>query len=369
MTQQWPTWLPLRADLQSLSPYGAPQVPSQAAMNTNENPFPPSPQLQAAITERLSQVSSTLNRYPDRDAIALRKSLANFINELSKTSFDEKSIWAANGSNEIIQSLFLAFSGGSALGFTPSYSMHPLISKVTSVKWVDGARNSDLTFNVDLAIAQVKEVQPRLTFITTPNNPTGDAISIGDIERLATVVASVGGLLVVDEAYAEFSQEKSAVTLIDSNPHLVVIRTMSKAFAFAGARVGYLIAHSKIIDAMTLVRLPYHLSALTQGAAVVALEFRKELLATVATLVSERERVAKALHGFGFTSIPSSANFVLFSGFSQSAPQLWQAMLDRGILIRDVGLSGYLRVTIGNVAENNLFLEKLQEIQNETSQS
>jgi len=369
MTQQWPTWLPLRADLQSMSPYGAPQVPSQAAMNTNENPFPPSSQLQAAITERIAKISSTLNRYPDRDAIVLRKSLAVFINELSKTSFDEKSIWAANGSNEIIQSLFLAFSGGSALGFTPSYSMHPLISKVTSVNWVDGARNSDLTFNIDVAIAQVKEVQPRLTFITTPNNPTGDAISIGDIERLATVVASVGGLLIVDEAYAEFSQEKSAVTLIDSHPHLVVIRTMSKAFAFAGARVGYLVAHPRVIDAMTLVRLPYHLSALTQGAAVVALEFRKELLATVATLVSERERVAKALHAFGFSSIPSSANFVLFSGFGQSAPQLWQAMLDRGILIRDVGLSGYLRVTIGNVAENNLFLEKLQEIQNETSQS
>ncbi len=369
MTAQWPTWLPLRTDLQSLSPYGAPQVPSQAAMNTNENPFPPSPQLQAAITERLSQVSSTLNRYPERDAIVLRNSLANFINELSKTSFEEKSIWAANGSNEIIQSLFLAFSGGSALGFTPSYSMHPLISKVTSVNWVDGARNSDLTFNIDLAIAQVKQVEPRLTFVTTPNNPTGDAISISDIERLSTVVAAVGGLLIVDEAYAEFSREKSAVTLIDSNPHLVVIRTMSKAFAFAGARVGYLVAHPKIIDAMTLVRLPYHLSALTQGAAVVALEFRKELLATVATLVSERERVAKALHGLGLSSIPSSANFVLFSGFGQSAPQLWQAMLDKGILIRDVGLSGYLRVTIGNVAENNLFLEKLQEIQNETSQS
>jgi histidinol-phosphate aminotransferase len=369
MTTQWPDWLPLRTDLQSLSPYGAPQVPSQAAMNTNENPFPPSPKLQAAIAERLAQISSTLNRYPDRDAIALRTSLANFVNELSKTSFDENSIWAANGSNEIIQSLFLAFSGGIALGFTPSYSMHPLISKVTSVNWVDGARNSDLTFNIDLAIAQVKDVQPRLTFITTPNNPTGDAISIGDIQRLSDVVASVGGLLIVDEAYAEFSQEKSAVTLIDSNPHCVVIRTMSKAFAFAGARVGYLVAHPTIIDAMTLVRLPYHLSALTQGAAVVALEFRKELLATVATLVNERERVVTALHSFGLRTIPSSANFVLFSGFGQSAPQLWQAMLDKGILIRDVGLSGYLRVTIGNVAENNLFLEKLQEIQNETSQS
>jgi len=369
MTMEWPDWLPLRTDLQSLSPYGAPQVPSQAAMNTNENPFPPSPQLQAAIAQKLAQVSSTLNRYPDRDAIALRKSLANFINELSKTSFDNNSVWAANGSNEIIQSIFLAFSGGSALGFTPSYSMHPLISKVTSVQWEDGARNSDLTFNIDLAIAQVKELKPRLTFITTPNNPTGDAISIGNIERLATAVSSNGGLLIVDEAYAEFSQELSAVTLIDSNPHLIVIRTMSKAFAFAGARVGYLVAHPKVIDAMTLVRLPYHLSALTQSAAVVALEFRKELLATVAILVSERERVITTLHSFGLSTIPSSANFVLFSGFGQSAPQLWQAMLDKGILIRDVGLSGYLRVTIGNVAENDLFLEKLQEIQNETSQS
>jgi histidinol-phosphate aminotransferase len=359
MTQQWPTWLPLRADLQSLSPYGAPQVPSQAAMNTNENPFPPSPQLQAAITERLSQVSSTLNRYPDRDAIVLRKSLANFINELSKTSFDEKSIWAANGSNEIIQSLFLAFSGGSALGFTPSYSMHPLISKVTSVKWVDGARNSDLTFNVDLAIAQVKQVQPRLTFITTPNNPTGDAISIGDIERLATVVASVGGVLVVDEAYAEFSQEKSAVTLIDSNPHLVVIRTMSKAFAFAGARVGYLIAHSKIIDAMTLVRLPYHLSALTQSAGEVALDFKSELLGTVAQLRADRDRVAAQLTEMGLNVIPSASNFLLFSGFDMPSAQLWQAMLDRGVLIRDVGLLGYLRVTIGNEAENTKFISTL----------
>ena len=369
MSDKWPSWLPLRSDLQSLSAYGAPQVPAQAAMNTNENPFPPSPQLQEAISKKLAQVSATLNRYPDRDAIALRKSLSLFINELSQTSFDEKSIWAANGSNEILQSLFLAFAGGSALGFTPSYSMHPLIAKVTSVRWIDGARNEDFTFNIDKAIAHVEEFKPRLTFITTPNNPTGDAISIGDIDRLAHVVASIGGLLIVDEAYAEFSQEISAVTLIDTHPHVVVIRTMSKAFAFAGARVGYLIANPKVVVAMTLVRLPYHLSALTQGAAVVALEFRKELLATVSTLVRERERVVDALHAMGLSTIASSANFVLFSGFGQSAPQLWQAMLDRGILIRDVGLSGYLRVTIGNEAENNAFIEKLQEIHNETSQS
>jgi histidinol-phosphate aminotransferase len=362
VTAQWPSWLPLRSDLQALSPYGAPQVPSQAAMNTNENPFPPSPKLQAAIAAKLAEVSATLNRYPDRDAVLLRGALANFVNELSGTNFSQNQVWAANGSNEILQSVFLAFSGGKALGFTPSYSMHPLIAKVTSVEWIDGARNNDLTFNIDRALIQVKEFKPRLTFITTPNNPTGDAIAIKDILALSKAVASVGGLLIVDEAYAEFSQEVSSVSLIEENPHLIVIRTMSKAFAFAGARVGYLVGDSKIVDAMSLVRLPYHLSALTQGAAVVALDFRKELLSSVTTLISERERVVKALTGLGLSSIPSSANFVLFSGFAQSAPQLWQAMLDRGILIRDVGLSGYLRVTIGNEAENNLFIEALAQI-------
>jgi histidinol-phosphate aminotransferase len=352
----WPTWLPLRQNLQELSPYGAPQLPAEAVLNTNENPYPPSPALAQAIASRISEVALTLNRYPDRDAVVLRTKLAEFINSLSGTKFGVSNIWAANGSNEIIQSLFMAFGGGAALGFTPSYSMHPLIAKVTQVQWLNGNRREDFSLDVDSAIAQIQREKPSLTFITTPNNPTGSTVTIEEIEKIAKATS---GLLIVDEAYAEFSDEKSAATLIATYPHIVVIRTMSKAFAFAGVRLGYLIADPAVIDAMFLVRLPYHLSALTQAAAEVALDYKDELLGTVAQLRRDRDLVAGQLTELGLTVIPSSSNFLLFTGFTMSSAQLWQAMLDRGVLIRDVGLLGYLRVTIGNEAENIKFISTL----------
>ena len=358
----WPSWLPLRESLRPMSPYGAPQVPAQASLNTNENPYSPSPALQKAITDAVAKVAADLNRYPDRDATALRTKLANYINELSGTKFSADNIWAANGSNEIIQSIFLAFAQGPVLGFTPSYSMHPLIAKVTGAEWIDGKRNADFSLNTTDAIAEIHKNKPTLTFITTPNNPTGGAVTIAEIQKLADACNSVGGLLVVDEAYAEFSQEKSAVTLIANNPHVIVIRTMSKAFAFAGARVGYLVSDVAVKDAMMIVRLPYHLSALTQAAAQVAIDHRAELLGGVATIIAARESVVKALRDMGLTTIASSANFVLFTGFKQEAPQLWAALLEKGVLIRDVGLSGYLRVTIGNEAENTLFVSALKEL-------
>ena len=358
----WPTWLPLRNELRSLSPYGAPQVPADASLNTNENPYPPSLALQGAITDAVSKVSASLNRYPDRDATQLRSALATYINEGSGTALDANNIWAANGSNEIIQSIFLAFGSGAAIGFTPSYSMHPLIANIAGTKWINGERNSDFSFNLDLAVQEIVTHKPTLTFITTPNNPTGDAISIDDIATLAIAVSTHGGLLIVDEAYAEFSSEKSAITLIDSHPHILVIRTMSKAFAFAGARVGYLIGQPRVIDAMMLVRLPYHLSALTQAAALVALKYRAELLGNVATLISARQGLVLSLQSLGLSTRPSAANFILFTGFSSPAPQLWSQLLEKGVLIRDVGLSSYLRVTVGNEAENKAFIEALTEL-------
>ena len=358
----WPSWLPLREALRPMSPYGAPQVPAHASLNTNENPYSPSPALQKAITDAVSRVAADLNRYPDRDATTLRTKLADYINELSSTKLSADNIWAANGSTEIIQSIFLAFASGSVLGFTPSYSMHPLIAKVTGAQWIDGKRNADFSLNTTDAVAEIQKHKPALTFITTPNNPTGGAVTIAEIQKLADVCKSVGGLLVVDEAYAEFSREKSAVTLIANNPHVIVIRTMSKAFAFAGARVGYLVSDVAVKDAMMIVRLPYHLSALTQAAAQVAIDHRAELLGGVATLIAARESVVRGLREMGLTTIDSSANFVLFTGFKQDAPHLWAALLEKGVLIRDVGLSGYLRVTIGNEAENNLFLSALKEL-------
>jgi histidinol-phosphate aminotransferase len=365
--EAWPSWLPLRENLQPLTPYGAPQVPAEAALNVNENPYAPSQKLARAISTRIEEIAVNLNRYPDRDAVKLRSELARFVNELSGTSLTSSNIWAANGSNEIIQSLFLAFGKGSALGFTPSYSMHSLIAKVTGVHWIDGKRRQDFSLDIDSAIRQIAEHKPVLTFITTPNNPTGGSISISEIQRLADAVSKINGLLVVDEAYAEFSDEESAATLIEKHPHVIVIRTMSKAFAFAGVRLGYMAAQPVVIDAMLLVRLPYHLSALTQAAAEVALEFQSELLGTVAQLRADREFVAGELRKIGMNVLPSQANFLLFSGFDMEPAHLWKALLQRGVLIRDVGLPGYLRVTIGNEAENKKFLEALISILNGAS--
>lgn len=354
----WPQWLPLRSDLRNLSPYGAPQIPSLAQLNTNENPYPPSAKLVSAISKRVDEVAGTLNRYPDRDVVELRRELATFLNNRSGTTLSYENIWVANGSNEVIQSLFLAFGGEGALGFTPSYSMHPLIAQVTRTSWTNGERNSDFSLDVALATAQVRQIKPKLIFVTTPNNPTGTSVSLSDVEDLAKVSAEVGGLLVVDEAYAEFSIGPSAITLLGTTmPNLVVVRTMSKAFAFAGARVGYLAANKEVISALQLVRLPYHLGAVTQAIALVALEHQGELLAKVETLVADRDRLALQLQQLGATVIPSSANFLLFT--VPSSQQIWQSLLDQGVLVRDVGLSGYLRVTIGSAAENQRFVQAL----------
>jgi histidinol-phosphate aminotransferase len=244
--------------------------------------------------------------------------------------------------------------------------MHPLIARVTKTAWVDGPRRADFSLDIELAKSEIAKAKPSLTFITTPNNPTGSSITISEIAELAKVVP---GLLVVDEAYAEFSDEISAVTLIDKHPNVVVIRTMSKAFSFAGVRLGYLVADKAVIDALFLVRLPYHLGALTQAAAEVALEYRDELLGNVATLIKNRNWVEGELKKLQLDVIPSKANFLLFSGFDIPAPILWKSLLDAGVLIRDVGLSGYLRVTIGTEADNTLFIQALTKIlaDNETT--
>ena len=360
LMSNWPDWLPLKDQLRPLTPYGAPQVPARALLNTNENPYGPSQELAAAIGKRIGEVAANLNRYPDRDAKILRVKLASYLQKQTGVNLKLENIWAANGSNEILQSIFLAFGSRKALGFVPSYSMHPLIGKVTNVEWIDGSREADFTLNVSLALKEIETHKPALTFITTPNNPTGQAIQHEAITELAKATKLINGLLIVDEAYAEFSSQKSAITLIERYPNVLVSRTMSKAFAFAGARLGYLAADPTVIDALQLVRLPYHLSAITQAAAEVALDFEAELQAEVRNLIEARDRLATNLQELGLKIIPSDANFILFGGFTGNSNELWQRLLAEGVLIRDVGLPGWLRVTIGNEAENNLFLTALK---------
>ena len=363
--QSWPDWLPIRADLTGLSPYGAPQISGVVSLNTNENPFALPEKLVADMLSQLPQVLRNLNRYPDRDATELRSALAGYINGQNGSNFQVENIWAANGSNEILQTLMLAFGARRVLGFVPSYSMHPLIAKVVGSEWIEGPRSSDFSLDLADALAKIAEFQPGLTFVTTPNNPTGTSLTIAEIEELARATKNIKGLLIVDEAYAEFSNEKSAVTLVKDFPNVVVVRTMSKAFAFAGARVGYLVGAKEISEAMLVTRLPYHLSSMTQAIAQIAIGHAKELLGEVAILKAERNRIASALTEMGFNVLPSAANFLAFTGFTAhngDASANWQALLADGVLIRDIGIPGYLRVTVGTPDENSKFLAAVAKL-------
>lgn len=348
--------LPLRNDLRGKSPYGAPQLDVPVRLNTNENPHPPTRALVDDVTASVAAVATELHRYPDRDAVALRMDLAGYLAAQTQTPVTVENVWAANGSNEILQQLLQAFGGPgrSAIGFVPSYSMHPIISDGTQTRWLVANRADDFTLDVDVAVAAIRQHTPDVVFLASPNNPSGQSAPLDDLSRLLDAMST--GVMIVDEAYGEFSSEPSAVRLIEQFPtRLVVTRTMSKAFAFAGGRLGYLIAAPAVIDAMLLVRLPYHLSSVTQAAARAALRHADDTLASVATLIAERERVTEALSDMGFRVIPSDANFVLFGEFADAAAS-WQRYLEAGILIRDVGIPGYLRATTGLAHENDALL-------------
>jgi len=363
MTTPKPTLddLPLRDDLRGKSPYGAPQLAVPVRLNTNENPHPPTKALVDDVVRTVAETAADLHRYPDRDAVALRRDLAGYLTAQTGVQLGVENLWAANGSNEILQQLLQAFGGPgrTAIGFAPSYSMHPIISAATRTEWLEAARADDFSLDVDAAVAAISDRKPDVVFIASPNNPSGQSVSLPDLRRLLDVVP---GILIVDEAYGEFSSQPSAVTLVEEYPtKLVVTRTMSKAFAFAGGRLGYLVATPAMIDAMLLVRLPYHLSSVTQAAARAALRHADDTLSSVAALIAERERVTTALSGMGFRVMPSDANFVLFGEFAD-APGTWQRYLDAGILIRDVGIPGYLRATTGLADENDAFLRASAEI-------
>ena len=346
-----PAWLPLRPDLAGRTAYGAPQLEVPVRLNTNENPYPPSPELVRAIAGAVAEVAGTLNRYPDRDAVALRTDLAAYLGH----GLGWHQVWAANGSNEVIQQLLQAFGGPgrSAMGFEPSYSMHPIIARTTVTAWISGARDDDFGLDPVRAVQAIRDQRPDLVFLTSPNNPTGGALPLAVIEA---VCDAAPGMVVVDEAYAEFARDgaPAALALLPRCPRLVVTRTMSKAFALAGARVGYLAADPAVIEALLLVRLPYHLSAVTQAVARAALAHAAEPLATVQALRAERDLLVGWLRSQGLTVADSDANFALFGRFGD-AHAIWQALLERGVLVREVGPPGWLRVSAGTPAEMDAF--------------
>jgi histidinol-phosphate aminotransferase len=352
--------LPLRAELRGQVPYGAPQLDAPVALNVNENPYPPSEQVVAEIAAAAGRAARTLNRYPDRDAVALRADLASYLTADSGVGIDVDQVWAANGSNEIMLQLLQAFGGPgrTAVSFAPTYSMYPEYARDTHTAWEVGQREPDFSLDPDAAVALVRERRPHVVLLPSPNNPTGTALPHEVVGAICEVLDE--GVVVVDEAYAEFrrSGTPTAVELLATYPNLVVTRTMSKAFALAGARVGYLAATPEICDALRVVRLPYHLSAVTQAVARAALRHADELLAAVDELRAERDATVEWLRAQGFEVADSDANFVLFGTFPDRHA-VWQALLDRGVLIRETGPAGWLRVSIGTPVEMAAFRQAL----------
>ncbi|HEX2705739.1 MAG TPA: histidinol-phosphate transaminase [Candidatus Lustribacter sp.] len=355
----------LRPELRGRTAYGAPQLDVPVRLNTNENSYPVPGPVAAAITAAVAVAAAGLNRYPDREFTALRTELAAYLRVQSGVEIDPAGIWAGNGSNEVLQHLVQAFGGPgrTALGFTPAYSMHPIIAETLGTRWVDGIRgvagpSPGAAFELDPAtvVAQVREVRPQVVFLCSPNNPTGTALSLDVVE--AVLDAAPGSLVVVDEADAEFARPgtASALTLLFGHPLLAVTRTMSKAFALAGARLGYLAADPELVDALRLVRLPYHLSDPTQAVARAALAHAGSLLSTVEAITAQRDRMVTELVAMGLDVVPSDANFVLFGGLRDERAT-WRALLDGGVLVRDVGIAHYLRVTAGTPQETSAFLD------------
>ncbi|KUJ34334.1 histidinol-phosphate transaminase [Streptomyces sp. NPDC093228] len=361
--------LPVRDELRGKSPYGAPQLDVPVRLNTNENPYPLPEPLVERIAERVRHAARHLNRYPDRDAVELRTRLAEYLTKTGGYEVALENVWAANGSNEVIQQLLQTFGGPgrTAMGFEPSYSMHALIARGTGTGWIPGPREEDFTIDVAAAEKAIAENRPDVVFVTTPNNPTGNAVPAGTVLALYEAAqAAKPSMVVVDEAYIEFSHGNSLLPLIEGRPNLVLSRTMSKAFGAAGLRLGYLAAHPAVVDAVQLVRLPYHLSAITQATALAALEHTDTLLKYVEQLKSERDRLVAELRALGYDVTDSDANFVQFGRFAD-AHEAWRGILDRGVLVRDNGVPGWLRVSTGTPQENDAFLDAVRELKKEYS--
>lgn len=353
--------LPLRPDLQGLEPYGAPQMDAPVLLNVNENTHGVPPEVRVAIEAAVRAAVSGLNRYPDREFTVLRQRLADYLGH----SLTAENIWAANGSNEILQQILQAFGGPGrkALGFPPTYSMYPLLTGAANTEYIPGSRGDNFELTSADAAAQVRAVAPNIVFLCSPNNPTGTALGLDVVDAVYAAGQASEAIVIVDEAYAEFAHSgtPSALSLLPGRERLVISRTMSKAFALAGARVGYLAAAPEIADALRLVRLPYHLSAITQATANAALEHSARLLDNVEAIKVQRDRIVHGLSALGLAPAASDANFVLFGGL-ENPGKIWQGLLDGGVLIRDVGLPGHLRVTAGTEAETTLFLDLLAKL-------
>ena len=348
----------VRDDLQALEGYHSAQVDVEVRLNANESPFPPPAGWREEVAAGLGSIE--WHRYPDRAAVALRAAIGDWHGVVPQQVFP------ANGSNEVLQTLLLAYAGPgrSVLTFEPTYQLHAHIARITGATVIEVERAADFSLDLDVARAAVTDAQPTVTFLCSPNNPTG---RVEDPAMVRALLDVAPGLVVVDEAYAQFA-DWTALDLVRDDVALVVVRTFSKTWSMAAARLGYLVGPSWLVRRLDDVVLPYHLDAAKQEAGRLALAHVDEMDERVKTIVAERERLVEGLAALPVETFPSGANFVLFrvTPSGRTGQEVWQGLVDRSVLVRDCSgwprLDGCLRVTLGTPAENDRFLAALGDV-------
>jgi histidinol-phosphate aminotransferase len=349
-----------RPDLADLEPYVSPQRPARWRMNTNESPYPPPDALVEELTKRIAALA--LNRYPDKDARDLYEGLSQHVD------WSSDGLWVANGSNEVLMHLFLAYGGSarSVMTFEPTYSLHSLIPRVAGTRIRNLWRDEDYVIDLEAALEEVDRTVPDIIIVCSPNNPTGNCEPLTTVRAL---LEAAPGIVVVDEAYGEFASPNDSVRpLLNDHRNLVLVKTFSKAWRLAGVRLGYMLADPTLIDGIERVRLPYHLSTVTQAVGELALKHSSETLAMVKSITAERDRISVELQVRGIKTFPSRANFVLFQ--TDDGDAIFNRLLQRGVLVRNYSsnpaLRGCLRVTAGLPEETGAFLEAMEAILDES---
>ncbi|BCB95796.1 histidinol-phosphate aminotransferase [Dissulfurispira thermophila] len=334
----------VKSNIRSLRPYETKEIPCRVKLDANESPYCIDITPDKKILQRI-------NRYPDPEAVKLKKAISMAL------KVNSANILLGNGSDELIYYLITAF-GGPVLYPIPTFSMYGIISQALGEKNIEIPLNEDFDLDIDNMLAAIKKYNPKLIFLSSPNNPTGNCFSA---ERILKIIETSKGIVIADEAYQPFSSDKGFLPLLKDYRNLAILRTLSK-IGFAGLRVGFLLADKDLINEVNKVRLPFNLNALSQAVALEAFKNKRLIESQIKNITSERERLFEELSRINNVSpYPSEANFILFK--TKNADIVFKKLIKNGVLVRNLSsvVKDSLRVTIGTHGENNFFIKALKK--------
>lgn len=343
----------VRPNIRSLTAYSAKEIPCRVKLDANESPYDLSKSILTDLSSsKNKRLFRTLNRYPDPEGKAIKKIIS------SDLRLKPANILLGNGSDELIYYLITTF-GGPVLYPVPTFSMYGIISKTLNERCIPVPLDNEFDIDIEPVLKTIRKERPKLIFLSSPNNPTGNCFSS---EKILKIIEISKGIIVVDEAYHLFSSEMGFLPLLKDYKNLAIMRTLSK-IGLAGLRLGFLIADTDIIEEVNKVRLPFNVNSISLAVAGKVLRDKSKLNSVVKLIASEREKLFEEMEKIkGIKPFPSEANFILFK--TKDPDRVYKALLKKGILVRNIkdAIKGCLRVTVGTPRENKTFLQALHEI-------